>query len=189
MRSTTSCILLLASICAASAGAAPLNFDTLPADGVVVASAVPATGWGYTLQNTTPNWILPLGLSSTGVAFGTLADIFSYPVVAPGQTLTQPYVFNPPGGFGNSLGLFEYVGNPPVGTVQTGSFELLYQFYGDNPDVNPEAQPIGGVETASASFEIRTAAVPEPGTAALMLTGGGVLAGLGLLWMRRSQPY
>jgi hypothetical protein len=164
------------------AAAATFSFSSIPSSGVVTLSGTAPVGWGYTLENTTESWILPVSLSSTGAAFGTLADLFTYPVIAPGQILSQDYVFNEPGGFGNSLGLFEYVPPPdlPPGTVQIGSFSLLYQAYGDNPDANPEAPPIGGIESVSVPFEIHPGAeqVPEPNTAALLVLGTALLAAI-----------
>jgi hypothetical protein len=160
--------------------AAPVEFAILPAGGSIVASPSETIGWGYSITNTTVHYLLPLGLANSGVVYGTLDDIFDYPVVDPGQTIAQQYVFNSPGGWGNSFGLYEYILplDMPPGFVQTGTFLFTYQLYDDNPDLNPFASPVAPPETLSAPFELTVEAsqVPEPAT--FMLVAIGVVAGI-----------
>jgi hypothetical protein len=108
-----------------------------------------------------------------------LSDIFDYPVVDPGQTAFQAYAYNAPGGFGNSLGLYEYTAPPdlPVGLDQTGTFMLTYQFYDANPDLDPNASPVGDPVTATVNFDLKaveTSAVPE--AESLTLLGTALIA-------------
>lgn len=159
--------------------AAPLTFTALPVNGALNAPAGTTTGWGYAITNSTEFWLVPLGLSNSGVVNGSLTDIFDYPVVDPGQTINQDYAFNPPAGFGNSLGLYEYTlpNGAPAGFIESGTFILTYQLYTDNPDLNPAAAPIGDAVRINAPFTvaIEPAAVPEPGTAGIL--------GLGSAWL------
>ena len=157
----------LATLCQADV------FTTLPTDGAITVSPLETVGWGYSIQNQTANYLLPIGLSNSGVLLGALFDIFDYPVVDPGQTAFQAYAFNAPGGFGNSLGLFEYTApaDLPIGLDQTGTFMLTYQFYNANPDLDPNASPVGDPVTATVNFDLKaveTSAVPEPGSVTLL---------------------
>ena len=69
----------LATLCQAD-----VVFTTLPTDGAITVSPLETVGWGYSIQNQTANYLLPIGLSNSGVLFGALSDIFDYPVVDPG---------------------------------------------------------------------------------------------------------
>jgi len=60
---------------------------------------------------------------------------------------------------------------------------LTYQFYDSNPDLNPNAAPVGDPVTATVNFDLKAveiSAVPEPGS--LTLAGIAVLA---FLMLRR----
>jgi hypothetical protein len=134
----------LATIVVPTVDAASVTFSALPANGSIAGSPSSVVGWGYSLINDTEHYLLPIGLSNSGVVYGNLEDIFGYPVLDPGQTVAQQYVFNDPGGFGNSLGLFEYLvpADVPAGLVQNGTFSLMYLLFDDNPDLNPSANAI-----------------------------------------------
>ena len=168
-------------------------FDVVPAGGTITVAPSQTTGWGYSIQNLTVDYLVPIGLSNSGVLYGSLADIFDYPVVDPGQTAYQQYSFNSPGGFGNSLGLFEYVApsDIPSGLQQTGTFTLTYQFFDANPDLDFDASPIGDSFTATANFDLNSAestAIPEPSGIFISLRAFDPLMGVLCKRARESRP-
>lgn len=149
------------------------TFSTLPSDGSVFGHPGETVGWGYSIENDTNSWLVPMGLSANGILFGSLNDVYDYGVVAPFSTTTIPYQFATPGGAGFSSGLFEYLfpGATPVGLTQSGSFILQYQFFNDNPDINSSAAAIGSVLSfPEQAFSVTTFdAVPEPASGGLLL--------------------
>lgn len=157
------------------------SFTAVPADGNRTGNSGDIVGWGYSIENSTSLWLVPMGLSSSGVLFGTLVDIYDYGVVAPLATSSLPYLFGAPGGPGFSAGLFEYLipAAAPAGSLQNGTFTLQYQYFSDNPDTNPLAVPVGEILSfADTPFAVTvaSASVPEPGSLTLVLLGiGGVL--------------
>lgn len=175
------CVLVLASV-DQIAGA---SFSTLPSDGALAGQAGQMLGWGYSIENHSNAWLVPVGLNANGILFGSLTDIYDYSVVAPLSTVTMPYQFSSPGGAGFSSGLFEYVvpGIAPAGSVQSGSFVLQYQFFTDNPDTNSSAVAIGPILVSSAQAFSVTAIdpVPEPGTGGSLL----LLVFLGRVYLGR----
>ena len=168
-------LMFLAFLGGAVCFADTINFNVVPQDGTIDVQPLETVGWGYSIQNKTKDYLLPIGLSDSGVLYGSLTDIFDYPVVDPGQTAFQTYAFNAPGGFGNSFGLFEYTApaDLPPGLEQTGTFTLTYQLFDANPDLG-NASPIGDPQIATVNFDLVAASqqtIPEPGNAGLIAFG------------------
>ena len=172
-------LMFLAFLGGAVCFADTINFNVVPQNGTIDVQPLETVGWGYSIQNKTNDYLVPLGLSDSGVLYGSLTDIFDYPIVDPGQTAYQSYAFNAPGGFGNSLGLFEYTApaDLPPGLEQTGTFTLTYQLFDANPDLG-NASPIGDPQSATVNFDLVDGpqqAVPEPGAAGLIALAIGAL--------------
>jgi hypothetical protein len=159
------------------AGGGSVSFSAVPS--AIMACPGSTVGWGYAIENSTAYYALPIGLSSDGITYGSIVDIFFYPVIEPGVAMLQAYSYSAPGGFGNSVGLYEYpVPTDTVsGSVQSGNFYLSYQLYSANPDIDWNAAPIGDPVTVASSFELTasTAAVPEPTTLVLFCVGLSVM--------------
>lgn len=172
--------LILLALSATTLCSADVEFTLLPSAGEIYVQPLETVGWGYSIRNNTGHFLLPLGLSASGVPYGNLLDIFDYPVVGPGETAYQAYAYNAPGGFGNSLGLYEYnaPADLPIGLHQTGTITLLYQFYNNNPDLDWNAVPIADQRSAGADFELsagQPTAVPEPATILLLGTAAALV--------------
>src|SRR5579871_1103004 len=133
-----------------------ITFSVVPESGTINVAPLQTVGWGYSIENNSNYYLLPIALSDSGVLYGALSDIFDYPVVDPAQMAYQSYIYNAPGGFGNSLGLFEYTapGDLPIALHQTGTFTLTYQLYSGNPDLDPSAFAIGDPEMATVGFDL-----------------------------------
>lgn len=182
---------MLRAVCLASLGAAlcfgdNVTFSAIPSADLASLKPSETSGWGYSIQNKTSHYVLPLGLSDSGVLFGSLSDIFDYPVVSPGQLAFQTYSYNAPGGWGHSLGLFEYTmpNTVPLGLDQSGFFTFTYQLYDANPDLDDSASPFGSAMSQTVSFDVIAgggtgpdAAVPEPASVLLLLGVAAVFVG------------
>ncbi len=120
-------------------------------------------GWGYQLSapSTNTNFIVFTGISSDPFLFATPnAGIFDFPIVAPGTTITMPYI---PG----AQGLFEITwdANAPVGFTNVGLFFLDFDLCADPSD--PSTCSSGGALAHNYSATV----VPEPATILLLATG------------------
>ncbi|HXJ17592.1 MAG TPA: PEP-CTERM sorting domain-containing protein [Candidatus Polarisedimenticolia bacterium] len=161
------------------------TFSADPAD--VSGTPGSTVGWGYTFTTDSANadYLVLVGIDSTLFLStnGTPdASIFDYPILAPGQTLSVAY---DPIGW---LGLFQFTWDPnvPVGTTETGTFDVTAQFCSDPFDPST----CGNFITLSAPFSATVVspggvAVPEPPTAALL--GSGLLMMLGMALFRRPR--
>lgn len=156
-------------------------FSLSPTSGEITVIPGEVDGFGYSILNDSQYYFLPISLSHSGVLVGTMEDIFYYPVLAPDEYWALDYFYVAPGGFGNSLGLFEYTAPADIalGLVQTGTVTLIYQLYDANPDLVPGAQPVGDQVLLTDDFTITAvspdAEIPEPGTASLVLLFSGVV--------------
>lgn len=141
----------------------------LPSSGSIPGAPGMTIGWGYVLDNTSADWLVPIGLTLNNPADGSVVDIFDYPIVPPNSTITRPYTFGGFGGPGNSTGLMEYT--VPAGLEGTpfegGTVILQFQLFDGNPDADPFAMPIGSADRTpdlGYSVTLSQSAVPEPGT-------------------------
>jgi hypothetical protein len=164
--------------CAVLAGiflslASPLSadalFSVLPSDGNVSGPPGSLVGWGYSLTNTDPsNWFMTTGLNSDSFSNGTPTLLFDFPILAPGDTATEP--FDPI----NSIGLFELQWDPsaPVGFVNSGNFVLSGQWWDGDPSNGgnfiANAPDISLNYTATVT---PTSGVPEPSSLVLLASG------------------
>jgi len=64
---------------------ADVIFATLPTDGAITVSPLETVGWGYSIQNQTTDYLLPIGLSNSGVLYGALSDISTIRLSIPGR--------------------------------------------------------------------------------------------------------
>src|SRR5687767_5006020 len=76
-------------------------------------------GWGYEIINDDPaNWLVISSFNSDAFQYGSLNDfIFDYPIVAPGATITMPYLAGLQG-----LAEFTWDVTAPAGFTNSGAF-------------------------------------------------------------------
>jgi hypothetical protein len=125
--------------CAALAGfflslAAPVPadilFSVLPSDGNISGPAGSLVGWGYSLTNTDlSNWYMSTDLNADSFSNGTPTLLFDFPILAPGDTVTESFDSV------NSIGLFELLwdSSAPDGFVNSGDFILSGQWWDGDP--------------------------------------------------------
>jgi hypothetical protein len=185
---------VILTLVAASSACLANSLTLIPSSGLIDGPPGQTVGWGYTLENTTGSWLVPLGLSINSPAQGTVVDIFDYPTVAPDSTVTLDYLYFSPGGAGNSVGLMEYTIPLSLspGATESGSVVLQYQLFDSNPDTNPAAMPIGAPSSLpSLAYEVDVSAassVPEPSYTVLLVIALGIIAMAEHLRTRRREP-
>ncbi len=173
-------LLAAAAILAVSLPAATL---TLTPDTI---SGAPGTtvGWGFSLDNTTADWIVINSVTATGFnpAFGTFTEFAAtnFIVVAPNSLFSEAFNLPLLQGFGQ----FDIAPGVTPGDSTTGSFLVGFDRYSSDPLLDGGIGFIDGLGTFEVPFARVNAAaadpIPEPATVAL--TGATLVA---LLAFRR----
>lgn len=171
---------LFALLFAAPAGATPV-FTLVPGTGSAVASPGDTVGWGYEISNDdSTNWLVISSFSSDFFQFGTETDIFDYPILAPGSTVTTPYVAGLQG-----LAEFTWDATAPAGFTNTGVFTIAAELWDGDPFAGGTF--VSSLPDFTATYSISTATattpVPEPGTLVLLLVGA-----ISIVLARRGLP-
>jgi len=179
------CVILLMVVFSAGAAFADsyeFSLTLLPGTGNVTAPAGTTIGWGYTITNLdSNNWLETTAINSDLFQNGTPdASIFDLPILAPGTTITVPYV-------AGISGLFDFTWNAdvPVGFINQGTFLLSGDFFAGDPLAGGNFLQSGLDAPAAYSVTVSnsTSTVPEPSTVVLLF--GGLMA-VSLIKSRRT---
>jgi protein-disulfide isomerase len=132
-------------------------------------------GWGYSLNNTDPSsWFVTTNLNSDSFSNGTPTSLFDFPILAPGDTVTEPFDSV------NSTGLFELLWDlsAPVGFANSGNFVLSGQWWDGDPlnggNFFADAPDLSLAYTATVTGSV---SAPEPSS--FLLLAGGIAAIIG----------
>ena len=158
------------------AQANPFTFSVTPAGGAISGAPGSTIGWGYTLANTSlTDWLMLTALSADVFQHALPnAGLFDFPILAPGATVTVPWVLG-------STGLFEITWGltAPIGFTEFGTFIVSGEWWSDDPLGAGHFLQFATDQTASYSATVTTpAGVPEP-SSLLLLTGA-----LAICWRR-----
>ena len=153
-----------------------------PSNGTVTGTPGSTVGWGFTLSNNSGFLVPSLivfceGAFNAGCAptFGTFTDFaaqFQFNVV--GTTVTQ--AFN--NATHQGIGSFAINANAPAGTTDTGTIFVVYDTFScdiTDSNCNPTQTAFSQLLSASASVNVISAAVPEPGSRGMILAGMALL--------------
>jgi protein-disulfide isomerase len=173
-------------------GTGPLSaivLTTIPSDGNVFGPPSSLVGWGYSLTNNDPsNWFVSTDLNSDSFSNGAPSLLFDFPILAPGDTVTE--AFDPV----NSIGLFELQWNPsaPVGFANSGNFVLSGQWWDGDPFNGGNLIATAPDVLSAYSATVGTvSSVPEPSSLSLWICGlllGFICAAARRLTRRRIAP-
>jgi hypothetical protein len=150
--------LFFSLTCPVSAG---VVLTLLPSDGNIFGAPGSLVGWGYSLTNTdSSNWFMSTNLNSDSFSNGTPTPLFDFPILAPGDAVTESFDSV------NSIGLFELLwdGSVPVGFVNSGNFTLSGEWWDGDP-LNGGSFIAVAPDVAlpySATVVEGSSAVPEP---------------------------
>ena len=96
------------------------SVSLLPASGEIAGAPGATIGWGYTITNLDVDaWLSLSGLNTDPFANGTALSLFDFPTLAPGDSVTVPFI-------ADTLGLVQLTWDltAPAGAVNTGAFLL-----------------------------------------------------------------
>ena len=159
--------------------------NAVRADGVLF-SAVPADisgapgstiGWGYSITNNTTDWVETTDLQQGLFQNGTFSALFDFPVIAPGASVTESFVFTNGAGTDTGLAEFAWDANAPAGFVNNGFFVLSYELFSGDPILDQNTIDLGpGTDISTPySVTVSSTAIPEPGSLYLALSGIGIV--------------
>jgi len=165
---------------------ASVIFGLLPPDGNVSGAPGSLVGWGYSLTNTDPsNWFMSTDLNSDSFSNGTPTLLFDFPILGPGDSVTEE--FDPL----NSIGLLELLWDAPapVGFVNIGDFTLSGEWWdGDPLDGGNFIADAPDIEVPySATVSEGTGAAPEPSSFVLLLAAVGTMTAFRIRWNGRGS--
>ena len=150
---------------------ADVMFTLLPSGGNVSGPPGSLVGWGYSLTNTDPsNWFVTDNLNSDSFSNGTPTLLFDFPILAPGDTVTETFDSV------NSIGLLElqWDVSAPSGFVNSGNFTLSGEWWDGDPlnggGFIATAPDIALPYSATVVQGSPTPTVPEPSSWLLCLT-------------------
>lgn len=162
--------LLLAGLAVAAscfADYTTFDFSLLPSNGIAAAEPGGTLGWGYSVTNNDPNnWLVFSALQPT-VNFeytASITDIFDYPAVGPGGSVTVPWIQD-------TSGLYQLTWDvsAPGGYAASGQFAIEATWYYDDPNSCPACLVDGPAQTEEV-VDFTAVATPEPSTFGLLAT-------------------
>jgi hypothetical protein len=162
------------------------SFDLLPAGGNVSGPAGSTVGWGYEIQNLSDTYWLSvmsldsdIFLSTNGIPDAT---IFDYPSLAPLATWSVAYL-------PDTAGLYQFTWDSGVtdGTTEAGEFRLTAEWYNVDPLGGGSLNGAAPDKNAAYTATVTSAAVPEPATWLLLVSGLAGIVAVNTIMLRRRQ--
>jgi hypothetical protein len=175
-------VLAFAAVAVCLAGApdralaTPFTLSIIPVGGAISGTPGSTTGWGYTLTNTSlTDWLMLTNLSADVFQHAVPnASVFDFPILAPGATVTVPWI-------AGIAGLYEITWDltAPIGLTESGTFIVSGEWWSGDPFGAGQFLQFATDQAASYSATVTApASVPEPSTL-LLLTGA-----LAVCWRR-----
>ncbi len=143
------------------------SFDLIPVGGDLSGFPGQELTWGYTIVNNDSLWLNLVGLDAGIWEYGTPMDVFDYPTVVPGGTVT------------GNLYQFTLDNDAPAELVNSGTFTLTGDWYDSEPLIDGNY-----ISTEYKTSLYSSSVVPEPAT--FVLLGAGLL---GLFRFKKSRIF
>lgn len=172
-------VVTVLALAVAPASADVVVFTLDPLDGALYGQPGQALGWGLTIQNDSPGWLVIANLGFTyemSQGIGIFTDFltpkfqFPAPAVAPGDTWSQMFDAS----HSKGLGSYEILDFAVPGDRASGYLDVIYDIHSIDPNA-PDWDPFNDTVQSSqarlpASVTYETAStVPEPGTLTLLI--------------------
>lgn len=159
------------------------SFSLLPGEEI---SGPPGStiGWGYRITNLeTSEYLVPVALDADLFQHATPLNIFDFPIVAPGQTVSVQYNVSIPLGFYQ----LTWDTDAPLGFVNSGIFTLTADWYDANPLAGGNPVEFNSIRTAPYRAVVGNAIVPEPSSFLMATSAVGLLGIASFRRHRRSS--
>jgi hypothetical protein len=167
-------LFIAAALFAGCSQAGILSLTLIPTGGEVAGAPGTAVGWGFTLTDTTTDWVV-LDDSNfvASPVYGSYTDYVVSQFVVAGPSPESPTVAEPwDQATTMGTGEFDIFATDPPGTLVTGTINVDYDLFSDDPNdpnFDPGADFIGsGTFTDTASVLVTV--TPEPGSWVLLLS-------------------
>jgi hypothetical protein len=173
-------VFLLITMGCLAGNAEMVTITTIPAGGAVTGSPGQTVGWGFTITNSTPYYLLfdasyfcepgqdPASTTCTQ-SLGTYQDYIANngTEIAPMSMLTESFNANTMTGFG----AYNISPTALVGATDSGNLVATYMEYQGDP-FNGGTQVSGDIELSAPASVTVVAATPEPPSGILITLGG-----------------
>ena len=163
MKTATILLTCLLGLAGVTSGATMWSASLIPSSGSIFAPPGQKAGWGYSISNhDMAQWLVPFNLDADTFEHGSANSLFLFPAVAPGSTITVPW--------DGVSGLYElhWDADAPLGFVNLGVFVISADFYTGDPASGGVFSSVGGQE--GLAYSIEASGIPEPGTAAFVIS-------------------
>ncbi len=177
--------MFLAVLLAGRGHAAVITLQLDPSDGALTGHAGQTLGWGFTLSNSGPDFLLVTGTSFEPAplsAFGFYTDLLT-PQISAGSNLLiigpAPETPSLAESFNAALrtGIGEFTLAPTAAGAVSGRIVVNYSLFSVSPN-NPAFDPDVDTIVADGSVSAAASINPEPGTLVLFATAGLAFAAM-----------
>jgi hypothetical protein len=174
-------ILLLVTVGCLAGNAEMVTITTMPPGGAVTGSPGQTVGWGFTITNSTADYLLfdasyfcqpgqDPEFTNCTQGLGTYQDYIAnnFTVIAPMSMLTESFNANTMTGFG----AYNISPTAMVGATDSGNLVTTYMEFPTDPS-NGGVNPVSGdIELSAPASVTVVAATPEPSSGILISLGG-----------------
>jgi hypothetical protein len=161
--------LMAAAAFAAGAHAGVLSLTLTPASGPVYGAAGQAVGWGFTLTDNGPDWVVLADSYFVGTPlYGSYSDYIASQFYVAGPTPENATVVSPWNQIAmTGTGEFDLYASDPGGVSFSGTIYVDYDLFSEDPN-SPSFDPGSWVSSGTFSDPVQVVITPEPASWILM---------------------
>jgi hypothetical protein len=163
-------LTLAVTVGAIGAHASSLSLTLTPANGAVAGSPGNAVGWGFTLTDTSSDWIVLDDSFFTGSpVYGTYTDYIVNQFYVAGPAPESADIVSPWNPLAQTgTGEFDLYATDPGDVSFSGTISVDYTLFSEDPN-NPNFDPDSFISNGTFTNPVSISTTPEPPTWALMI--------------------